>query len=97
MTEKNLVTFIKSRGKIDSIDVCLDGNHFNGEYISETYDIEPFNQPLKIFYEYQIDGKQLIDIQDENGNIYTKFNPEPFRPYNKYLNQDYKNYLKSTD
>jgi hypothetical protein len=97
MTEKNLVTFIKSKGKIDSIEICLDGNHFDWEFISDTYDILPFNQRFKIFYEYQIEGKQVIDIQDEDGKILTTFKTEFFIPYNGNLKRDYKNYLKSKD
>lgn len=97
MADKNLLTYLQSQGKkMDSIDICLDWNTPNGEWISDSYDIEPFTEKLKIFYIYKQNNKQVIDIQDSKGNVHMGFSPNSFRPHNKYLNRDFVRYMKSS-
>ena len=94
--EKNLITFLKDREySIDSFDICLDGNSDNGEWISDTYDIEPFTEVLNIVREYKSQDIQLIDIQDGKGNIIKGFHPSSFIPKNGYMNKKFQDYLHS--
>lgn len=97
MAEKNLVTFFESMDwKLDSVDICLDWNTPNGEFIADEYNIEPFTEPLKIFYAYKDDGKQLIDFTNKEGKVFHNFSPDSFRPKHSEINHAYRTYLRST-
>ncbi len=92
--EKNLITFLESRGELGLHEICLDGNNFDAEYIEDTTDLIAFNL-LTIYSSYKIKGKQVIDVQDEKGEMHVGFNLNLFRPYKSYLNKSFQDYLRT--
>lgn len=95
MVEKSIVTFMENKKGL--IDICLDGNHFDAEYIEDSFDIIPFNERLRINKVYELEGKTVIDVKRENGEILKSFKPELFVPYHGEIRRYFRNYMKSSD
>ena len=95
MKEKNIVTFMEDKKGL--IEICLDGNHFDAEYIVDSFDIAPFYERLEIAKVYEFEGKTVIDIERENGEILKGFDPDLFVPYHKELRKYFRNYMETNN
>ncbi len=90
--KRNLVTFLLKLNP-----VCLNGDYWDSQHISEKFNIERDTQKLKIVNTYKgnYEGNQtqLIDIEDERGNLYKKLPSEAFLPYALDLKKKFDKYI----
>lgn len=90
--KRNLVTFLLRLNP-----VWLNGGYWDSSYISETFGIKRDDQKLKIVdtYEGEYEGNkmQLVDIEDEKGNLYKKLPAEAFLPYELDLKKKFDKFI----
>jgi uncharacterized protein (DUF779 family) len=93
MENKNLITFLQTKGEIDSNEICLNRGDFDAGFIRDNFGLIEF-ESLTIFHNHQKDGELIIDVMDGEGDVYRGLNLKYFRPYKEDLNKEFQAYLR---